>query len=81
MSAQTQVADARSAIGSANRRFMDLFHRRDAAGVARLYTSGARLLPAHSDFVAGTGDIERSMRRVYRMGVYDLEARFVGDLR
>ena len=31
--------------------------------------------------VMRTGDIERSMRRVYRMGVYDLEARFVGDLR
>jgi ketosteroid isomerase-like protein len=69
MSTQTRAADPRTAIESANRRFMDLFRRGDAAGVARLYTTGARLLPAHSDFVAGTPEIERFWQGAMEMGL------------
>lgn len=62
-------ADARSAIASANRRFMDAFGRGDAAGVARLYTSNGQLLPAHSEVVEGTPAIERFWRGVMDMGL------------
>jgi ketosteroid isomerase-like protein len=58
MSDTSTAGDPRTGIEAANRRFMDAFGRSDAAGVARLYTSGAQLLPANSDFVAGTTAIQ-----------------------
>jgi uncharacterized protein (TIGR02246 family) len=59
MSPHTIAIDQRSEIEAGNRRFMEAFGRGDAAGVARLYTPHAQLLPAHSDFVIGTPAIQR----------------------
>jgi uncharacterized protein (TIGR02246 family) len=59
MSTHTIALDPRSEIEKGNRRFMEAFGRGDAAGVARLYTASAKLLPAHSDFVDGTTAIQR----------------------
>jgi uncharacterized protein (TIGR02246 family) len=58
MSTPVTATDPRSELESVNRRFMEGFGRGDAASVARLYTSGAQLLPAHSDVVAGTTAIQ-----------------------
>jgi ketosteroid isomerase-like protein len=69
MSPQTTAADPRSEIEAGNRRFMEAFGRGDSAGVARLYTAGAQLLPAHSDFVAGTTAIQRFWQGVMDMGI------------
>jgi uncharacterized protein (TIGR02246 family) len=69
MSTPTTAADPRSEIEAGNRRFMEAFGRSDAAAVARLYTANAQLLPAHSDFVAGTTAIQRFWQGVMDMGI------------
>jgi ketosteroid isomerase-like protein len=69
MSTPTTAADPRSEIEAENRRFMDAFGRGDAASVARLYTASAQLLPAHSDFVAGTTAIQRFWQGAMDMGL------------
>jgi uncharacterized protein (TIGR02246 family) len=69
MNTPTVAADPRSAIEAANRRFMEAFGRGDAAGVARLYTPSAQLLPAASDFVAGTSAIQRFWQGAMDMGL------------
>ncbi len=50
-------SDIRPRIESTNAQFVSAFKRGDAAGIANLYTEGAQLLPAHSDFVRGTAAI------------------------
>jgi ketosteroid isomerase-like protein len=69
MSTHTIAVDPRSEIEEGNRRFMEAFVRGDAAGVARLYTASARLLPAHSDFVDGTTAIQRFWQGAMDMGI------------
>jgi ketosteroid isomerase-like protein len=69
MSTQTIAADPRPDIEAGNRRFMEAFGRGDAAGIARLYTSSAQLLPAHSDFVDGTTAIQRFWQGAMDMGL------------
>jgi ketosteroid isomerase-like protein len=48
---------------------MEAFGRGDAAGVARLYTPSAQLLPAHSDFVEGIAAIQRFWQGAMDMGL------------
>ncbi len=69
MSTHAITADPRTELEAGNRRFMEAFGRGDAAGVARLYTASAQLLPAHSDFVNGTTAIQRFWQTVMDMGV------------
>lgn len=69
MTAPTTAPDARAGSEAGNRRFMEAFSRGDAATVARLYTSGAQLLPAGSDFVTGTAAIQQFWQGVMDMGV------------
>jgi uncharacterized protein (TIGR02246 family) len=69
MSTQATAADPRSEIEAGNRRFMEAFAHGDAASVARLYTTGAQLLPAHTDVVAGTTAIQRFWQGVMDMGI------------
>lgn len=69
MNTPSIVTDPRPAIEAANRGFMEAFGRGDSAGVARLYTTGAQLLPAGSDFVTGTSAIQRFWQGVMDMGV------------
>ena len=71
MSTHATAIDPRPEIEEGNRRFMDSFGRGDAAGLARLYTASAQLLPAHSDFVDGTMAIQRFWQGVMDMGVKD----------
>jgi uncharacterized protein (TIGR02246 family) len=84
MSTPTVAADPRSEIEAANRRFMEAFERGDAASIARLYTASGQLLPAHSDFVAGTTAIQRfwqgAMDKGLKEGVLEtLEVEAHGD--
>ena len=69
MSTHTIAIDPRQEIEAGNRRFMEAFGRGDAAGVARLYTPTAQLLPAHSDFVNGTTAIQRFWQGAMDMGL------------
>lgn len=72
MSTPSVAAEPSSEIGTANRQFMEAFGRGDAASVAQLYTSGAQLLPAHSDVVAGTSAIQSFWQGVMDMGIQEV---------
>jgi ketosteroid isomerase-like protein len=65
----TIAADPRAGIEAANRQFMEAFGRGDAAGIARLYTDRAKLLPANSDFVTGTTEIQRFWQGAMDLGL------------
>jgi uncharacterized protein (TIGR02246 family) len=62
-------SDIRPHIESANAQFVSAFQHRDATGIANLYTAGAQLLPAHSDFVHGTAAIRTFWQSVIDMGL------------
>jgi uncharacterized protein (TIGR02246 family) len=59
----------RSQIESANAQFVSAFKRGDVTALANLYTSGAQLLPANSDFVRGTAAIRTFWQSVIDMGL------------
>jgi uncharacterized protein (TIGR02246 family) len=63
------TSDIRTQIESANAQFVNAFTRGDATTLASLYTSGAQLLPAHSDFVVGAGAIRAFWQSVIDMGL------------
>jgi uncharacterized protein (TIGR02246 family) len=62
-------SDIRPQIDAANAQFVSAFKRGDATGIANLYTSGAQLLPANSDFVRGTAAIRTFWQSVIDMGL------------
>ena len=64
-------SDIRPQIESANGQFVRAFKRGDATAIANLYTSGAQLLPANSDFVRGTAAIRTFWQSVIDMGLKD----------
>lgn len=57
------------AIDAANQTFMAAFGRSDAAGVAALYTRGAKLLPPNNDFVSGADSIQAFWQGAIDMGI------------
>jgi uncharacterized protein (TIGR02246 family) len=63
------TSDIRAQIESANVQFVNAFKRGDATALAGLYTSGAHLLPANSDFVRGTAAIRAFWQSVLDMGL------------
>lgn len=62
-------SDIRPQIESTNAQFMSAFKRGDATAIASLYTAGAQLLPANSDFVRGTAAIRAFWKSVIDMGL------------
>ena len=62
-------SDIRTQIESANAQFVSAFKRGDATGIANLYTEGAQLLPAHSDFVRGAMAIRTFWQSVIDRGL------------
>lgn len=61
--------DIRPQIESVNAQFASALKRGDADGIANLYTEGAQLLPAHSDFVRGTAAIRTFWQSVIDRGL------------
>jgi ketosteroid isomerase-like protein len=51
--AQATVREIREAIAAASERFMAVFSRSDAAGVAAAYTADGQVLPPNNDVIAG----------------------------
>lgn len=79
------MEDIHNAIRAANQKFMDAFNRRDAEGIAALYTKDAKLLPPNSEMITGTQSIEAFWQGAMSLGIKDpkletiaIEAR--GDL-
>jgi uncharacterized protein (TIGR02246 family) len=65
----TSATEVQSAIDAAIQQFTAAFKRRDAAGIAALYTADGELLPPNSDFVRGTEAIAAFWGHVLTLGV------------
>ena len=63
------TTDPRQAIAATNQQFVAAFARRDARGMAELYTANGQLLPTGSDFVTGTPAIQAFWQAVMGMGI------------
>jgi uncharacterized protein (TIGR02246 family) len=63
------ASNIHSLIESANLEFVGAFKRGDSAGIGKLYTSDAQLLPANSDFVRGADAIRAFWQTVIDMGL------------
>ena len=57
--------------------FMTNFKRRDAAGMAELYTEDGQLMPPNSDFVTGKLGIQAVWQSVMDMGVKEAKLEIV----
>ena len=60
-----------SAIASVNQQFAELFRQGDAAAIAALYTSEARLLPPGAETMIGREAVEAFWRGAMKMGIKD----------
>jgi ketosteroid isomerase-like protein len=69
MTATATLPDIRPVLAAANQRFMTAFSRGDAAGLAALYSSDARLLPPGSPPISGAAGIEAFWRGAIDMGI------------
>lgn len=72
-------------IEAANQKFMDAFKQGDAAGIAALYTSDARLLPPHAPAMSGTDQIRNFWQGAMSLGIKEAKLETVevetrGDL-
>lgn len=65
----TTETDVRTAIQTANRAFMTAFKSRDAGAIAKLYTTGAQLLPPNSDAIGGEAGIRDFWQGAMNLGV------------
>lgn len=64
-----RAEDVRAAIEAGNKLFQDAAARGDGAALAALYTADGKLLPANSDFVAGTAAIQKFWQGVLESGI------------
>jgi len=69
MAATATQPDIRPAITAGNQRFMTALSRGDAAGIAAVYSSDARLLPPGGEPVSGTAGIEAFWRGALGLGI------------
>jgi ketosteroid isomerase-like protein len=79
-----QIGDLRSDIESQVEEFLAAFHRRDAAGVAAIYTEGAKLLPSNAEMITGRQGIQAVWQSMMDSGVKEasleiLELEPMGD--
>jgi ketosteroid isomerase-like protein len=77
-SAGTASARVRTAIDAANKRFVDLFNKGDAAGAAKIYATDAVLMPPNADFVKGDAAISGFWQGAYKNGVRNVSLATVG---
>lgn len=63
------MEEIRETIKNTNLKFAEIFKRGDAAGVAALYTSDARLLPPGVPMMSGAEAIEKFWQAAMNMGI------------
>jgi uncharacterized protein (TIGR02246 family) len=63
------TTEIRSKVKAGNKKFMEAFARKDAAGVAKLYATGGQLLPPGSDFVKGREFIQAFWQGAMDVGI------------
>jgi ketosteroid isomerase-like protein len=67
--AQATSREIREAIAAASARFMAVFSRGDAAGVAAAYTADGQVLPPNHDAIAGQQGIRTFWQDAMQMGI------------
>ncbi len=65
-------SDVRKAIEAQNARFVSSYNRKDAAGVAAVYTENGTVLPPNQEMVQGRQNIQKNINKEFRMGASDL---------
>ncbi len=65
----------RQAIERGNQQFMEAFGRGDMAGVARLYTEDARLMPPGMPAMQGRAAIQQFWQGAAQMGIHGVDLR------
>jgi uncharacterized protein (TIGR02246 family) len=73
MATQMTGSSIRDEIVRANEKFMETFGRKDAAGMAALYTEDGQFLPPNSDFVRGHRAIQQLFQGLFDAGVTMIE--------
>lgn len=63
------MEEIREAIRNTNQKFSEAFMRGDAAGVAALYTSDARLLPPNQPMTSGREAVQSFWQSAMRSGI------------
>lgn len=61
--------EVRESIAAANEKFIEVFNKGDAAGLAALYTENGQLLPPNSDFITGREAIRAFWQGAMDMGI------------
>lgn len=69
MSTPATALDVRPEIEAANRAFVAMFARGDAAALAAQYTASGQVLPAHKEVVSGTAAITHFWAHIFGMGL------------
>ncbi len=69
----TSANDVANKIRMANQKFIEAFHRKDASGVASLYTHSALLFPPGADITEGFEAITRFWKGAMDMGITDVK--------
>jgi len=67
--AKATSSEIRDAIAAASERFMAVFSRGDAAGVAAAYTEDGQVLPPNNDAIAGQQGIRTFWQGAMQMGI------------
>jgi len=67
--AQATSSEIRDVIAAASERFMAVFSRGDAAGVAASYTEDGQVLPPNNDAIAGQQGIRTFWQGAMQMGI------------
>jgi uncharacterized protein (TIGR02246 family) len=67
--AQATSREIREAIAAATERFMAVFSRGDAAGVAAAYTEDGQVLPSNNDAIAGQQGIRTFWQGAMQRGI------------
>ena len=69
------TTETQDAIAAADESLVNAFARRDAAGIAALYTEDGQILPSNSDPICGKKAIEGFWGAVLNMGIAAVELR------
>lgn len=68
-SARAQDAGVRAAIEAANKQFLTVFAKQDAAGLAAFYTTNGEAYPPNSNVVRGRAEIQKMWKSVIDSGI------------
>ncbi len=66
---QTDANPIQKEISAANQSFMDAYQRKDAAGIAALYSEQGQILPPNTNAITGRNEIQGFWQAAMDMGI------------